>query len=177
MMKVLQQFICDECGLIISSPEEGFVEWLNYPGKDGRERVGGFRIVHHGGASPWRKVEREGCYRYGKEIGHRDLHLDYILPVANAFILHFLNPGYFRCFSEEEHYNSCQVDNFYEFTDFARRLTIPYYEEAQQYFPEWVIDEGLDFNPSYFDYTPDFLQRLIERYGRKKPVEETKVLE
>ncbi|MCD7978332.1 MAG: hypothetical protein LUG51_14715 [Tannerellaceae bacterium] len=165
MLEVLNQFVCDECGQIIKIPQEGIVEWIKRRDENKKEYVEGFRIIHTQEASPLRKGEKEGCCRYNKHPGCRNMPLPNVLSVANAFVLHFLNPGYFRCSQEESLWNECKVTDFYEYTNFARRITVPYYEEVRFHFNRWIEDEKIDLNTPYYDYKEEFLIHLIETYG------------
>lgn len=54
MLIPLKQFICDECGEIINSPGEGYVEWEEGIDQDGQFFAKGFRIVHHLPKSPYK---------------------------------------------------------------------------------------------------------------------------
>lgn len=167
MLEVLKQFVCDECGAIIESPQEGFVEWENRKDNNGKRIASGFRIVHHIVTSPLRGIKPEGCYRYTQHSPHKeDRLLSALLPVATPFLMTFLNPGCFRSLTPESHYNSCRILNFYEFTDFARRLTIPYYEEARIYFEE-TLEDGINFCDEETVFEEMNLLAIIRRYGIK----------
>ena len=53
MLEPLQQYICDYCGELINSTEEGYVEWLSERNEEtGRYEYHGFKIVHHKPYSP-----------------------------------------------------------------------------------------------------------------------------
>ena len=52
MLKPLEQFICDECGQVINSPKEGYVERESGTDANGKMFARGFRIVHAAYASP-----------------------------------------------------------------------------------------------------------------------------
>jgi hypothetical protein len=58
MLEPLRQWICDTCGEIIQSAEQGYVEWM-----ETNDKMHGFRIVHHARHSP-RKGIGGDCY-YG----------------------------------------------------------------------------------------------------------------
>jgi len=158
-MEPLKQFICDECGEIIERPEEGFVEWIRDE-VDGRQQACGFRIVHHYKYSPLKGKKKDACYKYGDHDGRSDDHLNHILDMKNQFILSFLDLGYFH--STEG--NSCLITDFKEFADFARRLTIPYYEQARLSFDKAMSDGDSDCNP-YLIFREDTLKRMIEKHA------------
>lgn len=177
MLEVLNQFVCDECGTVIRIPQEGLVEWLHIPDEHGKEHASGFRIIHTGEASPWKCKEGKyyGCSKYNKHPGRKDMPLHHVLSVANAFVLHFLNPGYFYYITQEHPYDCSQIDNYYEFTDFACRITIPYYEEARFYFDRWIADGHVDVRAPYYDYQDEFLIHLIETYGKSADTDESEI--
>jgi hypothetical protein len=51
------------------------------------------------------------------------------------------------------------------FLDVARRLTIPHYEEARQFWADAEHDGMFEGRHEYSTYAPDFLISIIERYG------------
>jgi hypothetical protein len=58
-LKPLQQFVCDTCGELIQSVDQGYVEWL-WDDKGGNARD--FHIVHHALYSPLKPDL--GCYQH-----------------------------------------------------------------------------------------------------------------
>jgi len=165
MLKNFSQFVCDECGALIESPFEGLVEWESKMDDDGRMIASGFRIVHNLPTSPLRGIKDEGCYRYSQKSPFREARrLNFIYPVSSHFIISFLNPGCFHSLSPESHLNSCRIVDFYEFADLARRLTIPYYEEARIYFEE-ALAEGINICDEETVFGERNLQRIIQRYS------------
>ena len=56
----LKQFICDTCGGIINSPEEGWLEWLLDVNTTPHTNYG-FKIIHHSSAE---NKSEKGCYNY-----------------------------------------------------------------------------------------------------------------
>jgi len=63
---------CDSCDELITSIEDGWVEWLASEGDRGQEVLRGLRLVHRGSLPDWRK---KGCrydslneFRNGKTI-------------------------------------------------------------------------------------------------------------
>lgn len=52
------------------------------------------------------------------------------------------------------------------FAELARRLTIPYYEEARLYWPQAQEDGLFDGANELTMYTNDFCMNLIKKYGK-----------
>lgn len=162
MLTPLKQFICDECGDIINTPSEGYIEWEEGLDKDGKWFAKGFRIVHHFPASPYKDSRREGCYKYAGSRYRHDIDLEGFLRTAHQQLYSFLNIGFFH---DPYETRKCTITDFGEFVDFAKRLTIPYYEEARQYWGQ--IQGDPDFNDkSDIDlYTEETLKKIVERYS------------
>lgn len=61
----------------------------------------------------------------------------------------------------------CQISDFSEFVDFFKRLTIPYYEEARQYFQEAMADGEIygDENEIYL-FSEEKLEKIVQKYNR-----------
>ena len=161
MLKPLEQFICDECGEIINSPKEGYVEQVEKLNEDGKWIARGFRIVHAYYASPRKKVNTEGCYRYGNESGRMDIGLDDFIQYAKQNMFSFLDKGVIY---DRNGTIGCQIENFREFTEFFKRLIIPYYEEARFYLNE-AYDDIYDINELVL-YSEKKLKEIVEKYSR-----------
>lgn len=160
MMEPLKQFICDECGEIIEIPEEGFVEWTREM-VAGKLYTSGFRIVHNKFYSPYKQTRAHGCYKYNDHPGRSDTHLEHLLEMPQQYLLSFLDLGQFHDIDG----NSCSIKDFREYADFARRLTVPYYEEARLYFDDAMSDGYSECNP-YLIFKEDTLKRMIEEYAK-----------
>ena len=157
----LQQWICDDCGEVIRSPAHGWVEWL---GDSGTHKNGGFRVVH---GRPYSPIKPSGhCDRYADRPVPGKLTLD--IPLAEItgdatmpHLLMFVDVGpYLR-----EHYTGPMVESLREWAEFARRLTIPYYEEARLYMNRAEADGFLEGMNEIMVYLPDTLKAIIEQYG------------
>ena len=160
MLKPLEQFVCDQCGQIIESPEKGWVEWLRNPTE---RKAYGFRIVHHATSSPLRvEGQRDkNCYNYTRYDVRMDLPLDSFIDELMPQLLVFLDVGPYH----EPEYLGIQVKDMREFVEFVRRLTLPYYEEARLYWRKAKNDGYFwDYSP-VFIYRSDALKKLIETYG------------
>ncbi len=163
MLEPLKQFYCDECGEVIESPNDGFVEWLEIQDKEnGKITANGFRIVHRVTKSPFQKTSREGCYKYGKSDYRADNELYYILEQSHQFIYSFLDLGFI-------HDSECRIGNrivdYKSFVDFAKRLTIPYYEEARMYFAEALRDGQFSDSNEISLFTEKTLKSIIKAYS------------
>jgi len=163
MLIPLIQFYCDECGEIIDSPKDGFVEWLEITDeKTEKKTVNGFRIVHRKTQSPLKAIKHDGCYKYGNNDNRMDNELSYILENSHQFIFSYLDLGFIHDSNGE--IGSLIVD-YKSFVDFAKRLTIPYYEEARKYF-------SIAYQEGYFSeenevglFTESTLKSIIARYS------------
>lgn len=162
-MQPLKEFVCDFCGGMINSPEEGYLEWIEPLGEPlhlARE----FKVVHQSHFSPLKKSGRD-CYHHTNQRGRADLQLsEFVGQAGMSRLLNFLDAG--PMFIPD--YKASRIKNMREFVELLRRLTIPYYEEARLH---WVVAEtdgffqGVSSVKAYF---PSTLQLLIYRYGGKE---------
>lgn len=164
MLKPLEQFICDECGQVINSPKEGYVEWESGTDANGKMFARGFRIVHAAYASPLAHKSTEGCYKYGRSHYRSDIDLEYFLKYAHQEMFSLLDLGFLH---DKNKNIGCQISDFSEFVDFFKRLTIPYYEEARQYFQEAMADGEIygDENEIYL-FSEEKLEKIVQKYNR-----------
>lgn len=161
-LKKLTQFYCDECGEIIEKPEDGFVEWEDeLKEKINKRFVRGFRIVHRKTKSPFRE-NREGCFKYGNSKYRSDDELSNFIKYKLQRIYSLLDLGFMH---DSEGDIGCRVENMKEFVDFAKRLTIPHYEEARKYF-QAALDDGYfsDMNEIKL-FSESSLKSIIEKYS------------
>jgi hypothetical protein len=164
MLIPLKQFICDTCGEVIERPEDGWVEWISTYDEARRCYMKyGFRICHHSGISPLSESNSEGCYFYSNEIGRSDMHLDNFIDenYKMAQILSFLDIGAYH----DPNYEGTSVRNMREYVEFVRRITIPYFEEARQYWEEAISDGYFGDANELWIYGSNNLKKLIERYS------------
>jgi len=150
----LNQFICDTCGEIIQSPEYGWVEWLHGDREAGSAHS--FRICHVGSRSSTGKP----CHIFSKHVDRADLHLNHVMEHLPNWLLAFLGAGMLH-----EPTRPVQVREMGEFLDFARRLTVPYYEEARKFWGAAVADGTLDGYHNISAHQAETLQRIINDYG------------
>lgn len=156
MLKPLEQFICDKCKGVINSPENGYVEFLNFTdNSDEFAKIrGGFRIVHHNG--------HNNCYCYERSVNQQTIPLTEFLG-ENKFnlIFSFLDEG--AHFSPDR--PNDKVHDLREFVDFCRRLTIPYYEEARLYFEMAKSDGFFDGENEVSLYSPIKMKEIVEAFS------------
>jgi hypothetical protein len=163
-LEPLRQWICDHCQQLIKRPEDGWVEWLSEP--DG-SRCRGFRLVHHEVSSPLRPDG--SCDRYSDHPERNP-----VRPVIDeASLMDFIgSPHYLLSLASpgpyvERHYSGPRIADLDEWAELARRITIPYYEEARHYLPRAAAAGAFR---DYYDpdiYSPHNLLRIIETYGRE----------
>ena len=165
MLKPLEQFICDTCGQIIEKPEHGWVEWESkIEGDPPRQEQWGFKIVHHSPHSPLKGEHKRdgGCYHYTHSSHRSDLHLtDFLGDNQMPELLSFLDVGPYH----DPDYSGPSIVEMREFVEFARRLTIPYYEEARQYWSDALSDGYFGDANEIWIYLPENLEALINKYG------------
>ncbi len=155
-MEPLQQWICDTCRQLIQEPGHGYVEWLQRLDEPARA----FHIVHHAPRSP---LKPDGnCYQHTRARGRRDLPLrEFVGPVGMVRLLSFLDLGEHH---DPKRASLNQVHDMREFVEFARRLTLPHYEEARRYWNDAESDGFFDTGNEVWVYTPETLRRLAEKY-------------
>lgn len=161
MLTPLKQFVCDECGKIIDSPKEGYVEWEYGTDENGKMFARGFRIVHAAYTSPLKDKNKEGCYKYGNSLYRSDIDLEYFLKHAHQYMYSYLHLGFLH---DPKNEIGCQIDNFPEFVDFFKRLTIPYYEEARLSFGQALADGIIADENEIYLFTEDVLKSIVDKY-------------
>jgi hypothetical protein len=155
MLKPLKQWLCDGCGEVIESPEQGCLEWLWNEDDDSKAHC--FRIVHLDSYSPHKSSPH--CYHYEDQWNRADGRLDrYVGGGGLTTLLAFLD------------HDSCtvstgpRVTDVRELVEIIRRLHVPYYEEARRHFRKAITDGLLDGwggdNP-----TPGSMKLIIEKYS------------
>ncbi len=124
MLKPLEQFICDSCRQTIETPDHGWVEWV---GEGNRNH--GFRICHDNGRCP-RLSKNEylcdqplssflGDYKWKEFYSFLDDAIQYQILLEN------FDPS-----------------DFQELSEFIKRLTVPYYEEARQFIDQQQLQSN-----------------------------------
>jgi hypothetical protein len=158
MLEPFKQFFCDTCGLVIESIKDGIIEYFDEPqSADGKpaETMGyhSFKIVHS-----------KRCQNRGSQDNFSDESLEYVLSEGRAlpFVYGLLDPG----FTIEPVFKGGQTSDIRGFVEIARRLTIPYYEEARRYFHAASQDGNLAAYNEVERYTPETLLWILELYGK-----------
>ncbi|NQS98573.1 MAG: hypothetical protein HQ591_08970 [candidate division Zixibacteria bacterium] len=151
----LQQWVCDYCGEVINSPDEGYLEWK----KDDDGFFHGFKIVHHYPSSPLKdKRIRKGCYHYNDY----DLSLNEIIGDQGlVMLLSFLDIGNYHAPDNP----ISKIRDFREYTELFKRLLLPYYEEARRYWNTAIEDNFFDSANEIWIYLPENLKTLIDNYS------------
>lgn len=151
MLIPLKQFICDTCGQIIEDLEDGWVEWID-TNIDDKRVVKNFRICHH----------TMKCQKLAYHIGCSDNHLNSIIEIdPHTFIFSFIDIGPYH----EREYKGPAIVDFRQYTDFMRRLTLPYYEEARKWWDKAISDSYFEDANEIIIYRPESLQKMIEDYS------------
>lgn len=160
MLTPLKQFICDTCGEIIEKPEDGYLEWVYSDDRMQSE----FNIVHHGGSSPRKKYNHNGCYQHVNRNGRMDMALNQILDPNRtmAYLLKFIDMGRYH---DPDKKKIAKV-NISEYVELVRRLTINYYEEARAYWDEAISDGSIDEDNIITNYSVDFLKGIVDKYSK-----------
>lgn len=144
----LSQWKCDACGQIIDRPEMGWVEWLAGPTRGTKAHA--FRIVHNSSRCQYPSTAR--VY---------DIHLLHLLgPDGLATLLALLAPGGQTGNREDG------VASLDEWGELVRRLHVPYYEEARQYWTDAEADGFFAGPAEHAPYSQATLLGILSRYGR-----------
>jgi hypothetical protein len=163
-MRPLAQWICDTCGELIVSIKEGWVEWLC----ENDLSVHGFRICHHYMHSPIRESDMArgpSCYQYDDEPHRNDLSTDDMTGSSGmARMLSMLDVG---PIADPDGEARCRVKDMRNWTETFRRLFIPHFEEARQYFHAAEKDGFFAEANEVWPYTTATLKQVIEKYGRR----------
>lgn len=143
----LQQFKCDACGQIIARPDVGWVEWLAGPTRG--TKAHGFRIVHNSNRCQYPTSGRV-----------QDVHLTRLLgPDGLAMLLALVAPGG-RTGNRED-----GVESLEEWGELVRRLQIPHYEEARQYWSDAETDDFFAGLGQHAFYSQATLRTILIQYG------------
>jgi hypothetical protein len=149
---------CDTCGKLITSIEDGRVEWLAGQDEQGGTKLKGLRLVHRlAASSAWH--EQHVCqydpryeFRNGQNVVE-GLPLErFVGPDGVMLLLSFIATG-------------DMATN--EVMELAKRVQIPGYEQVRKLFPE-ALAEGL-VAPSIGEgyYLQWEIQSLLRRSGRE----------
>jgi hypothetical protein len=146
-LQPLQQWKCDACGQIIERPDVGWVEWLAGPTQG--TKAHGFRIVHN-----------SNLCQYPSSARVHDIHLLHLVGSDGlATLLSLLAPG--RPAGNRED----GVTSIDEWAELVRRVQVPHYEEARQYWADAKADGFFAEPEQQAPYSQATLIRVLERYG------------
>ncbi len=150
-LKPLEEWICDSCGEVVVADQtgSGYLQWAEMPS----DLAGGFRIVHN----------KAGCLKQEDLPAlTADIELEHWtgadgLVALMAFVDHGRYHG-----KNESSPPKVMLD---QWAEIVRRLHVPYYEEARQYW-EKAEEDGLfeDLNDEQIFYS-SFLQEIIGKYA------------
>lgn len=143
-MKPLKQWICDVCGEVIKTPEEGYVIWQH----DKNHQEYDFKVIHK---------TRCDDDKYPSSLAVED----FLGQDGLAYLLSFLSIGPIKKNIGQK--GGGTVKSLDEFVDFFRRMQVPYYEEARTKFNDPDVLENLADSNEVYPYLPGNLQNIIKR--------------
>jgi hypothetical protein len=152
MLRPLQEWICDACGETIASSADGWLAWRCAPGAPGLpgRLFSDFRVLH-----------RAGCVEPAPD------------PASGAPLSGFCGAsGIVRLLVFVDAPRTADptgaahgVASGREYAELVRRLTVPYYEEARQYWVSAAADGGRRWGVGLALQTAAQLRALIAAYG------------
>ncbi|WP_313080458.1 hypothetical protein [Pulveribacter sp.] len=133
-----QSWTCDVCGQQIKKAEDGYVTWT-----DDEKGIRDILVIHKG-----------QC-----DDGERHLSsalVDFLGADGLARLTAMMSYGPLK------NNEACRIHNLAEFTDFMRRMQLPFYEEARpKFLNRSVVDDFHDAN-EIAPYLPETLKRISE---------------
>tara|TARA_R110002110_G_scaffold397857_1_gene613225 strand:- start:284 stop:754 length:471 start_codon:yes stop_codon:yes gene_type:complete len=155
-MEPLRQWVCDKCGDLINSANEGVLQWTDYEAKDHRYYIStGFYIVHN----------NINCSFYKREEPVKDINLSEISgEIGILHMLSFFDKGIFI----ENQYPGLRLTNndIRSLSEIWRRMQIPHYEEARLYYNEARMDGLLNGENEISMHTQRVLLKMIKKYRK-----------
>ncbi len=145
-LEPLKQWICDSCGGVITKPREG---WWEYKDNLKTKEVLEFRIVHY---QPECMYNDQALDKEGLGVG--DMHLAHM--ITSGSFGHFLD--WFEKSAAGKIEEKIDIPAFFEM---LRRLYLPYWEEARQYWDQ-ALKEGFHDGT---DFSDGQLQSIIAKYA------------
>jgi hypothetical protein len=144
-LKPLEQFICDICGKIIETPDDGYIVW----DKDANNKEYGFKIIH-------RDCDDGSC-KLSSELE------DFIGKDGLNNLLGHLSQGTLKIKTSGDDYKEIvSVESTDAFVDLFRRLQIPDYEEARQYFDDYNVQDKYHECHETAPYSEESLKDIIK---------------
>ncbi len=162
--ETLTEWVCDTCGEMIRDAEkEGWLEWEC---DDTGRNYTNYRICHHALASPRYPDDIDRCYVHTSakksRLGNMGTNLSsFTGSIGLASLMVHLDLS-----GLNGRPNQRLVKDISEWSEIFRRLHMPYYEEARQYWRE-AGQDGYFSNIGGIDqaYFPWVLKDIINRYG------------
>ncbi|WP_427138442.1 hypothetical protein [Psychrobacillus psychrodurans] len=144
-LKPKQQWICDNCGEVIESIEDGCLEW--YKGNDD-SLVENFRIVHHDSTCMY---DPQMLFKEGKQA------ISMLLEslVGDSGLVYLLGLGV------------TEIRNFTEYQEIIKRLHVDHYEEARLYWHLAEEDHFFEGANAAWPYLPETSLKIIHKYKEK----------
>lgn len=151
-MEPLKQWVCDVCGKIIETPDDGYVVW----GENAEGKIDKIRILHKNNHVGNCKVGCDHDRRYSMSLPLES----FLGDEGKVHFLSMIDPGPdFR-----EDYREHIADKRLLLETF-RRLQLPYYEEARLYWDKARADGYFDGANEIRTYLPRTLKNLVEEYS------------
>ena len=142
MHQPLTKWFCDNCGEVIENVDVGHVVWK----RDQDLREYDFKIIH-------RKCDESNQFPCWDSLK------DFLGPDGLSHLLSFLSLGPFL--SRPGVSSTLGLANNDQFVDLVRRVQLPYYEEARQYFLREGMTDRMAGENEMSPYRVESLRELI----------------
>ncbi|SMF95690.1 hypothetical protein SAMN02949497_3064 [Methylomagnum ishizawai] len=142
MLKPLEQWICDVCGDVIESPEQGYVIWRS----DEQYSDFSFKVIHQ------KKCDIS-------EFPSSAAVEDFLGEAGLNYLLSFLSIGRIKILLGQ--HSGGSIKDMHEFVDFFRRMQTPYYEEARTKFSNHDLLEWFSDSNEVYPYQTEVLKKII----------------
>lgn len=159
-LKPLEQFFCDTCGDVIDTIDAGYVVWA--VDRDKRLTVHSFRIVHQDRDDLPGSRRCDDDRKYPSSLPLKD----WLGAHGVIEALQFIDVGRYH----DREYLGHRVRDLREWTEFMRRLHVPYYEEARRYWDRACSEYFEDVDDVRI-FMPDYLAAMIEHFEREDAAE------
>jgi len=143
MLKPLKEWLCDNCGKVIKSPEDGYVIWRT----NDEHQEYDFRIIHQ-------DICDNKSYPSSMALD------EFLGPKGLVYLTSFLSIG--KVMNNLGRNSRSRIKNLDEFVDLLRRVQVPYYEEARKKFSEEHILEDMSDANEVSPYQENTLKRIIK---------------
>ena len=152
-MLAIKQWICDVCGKIIETPEDGYVVWKWVCDNSENVAIEGkfeYRIIHGGS----QHCDKDRTYTLSSALS------DFLGYNGLVKLLSMIDAGpmHMPVFRE-------RITNIRDYLEFFRRVQLPYYEEARLLWDIAYNDGFFDGGNEVWIYLPSTLEEIIKIYG------------